>query len=131
MGPSDFLCMRVFYNDCYLQRMRTQRQAPRVCVVCVVHVVCVCKEQATDLCSIIAVSEMSTSPPPDFPGGERLWRYVRSAPKAELHLHIEGTLEPEMMFAIAARNGVKLEGSPESHRARRENFKASAVPLSA
>jgi adenosine deaminase len=34
--------------------------------------------------------------------------FVRSLPKAELHLHIEGTLEPEMMFALAARNGVEL-----------------------
>ncbi len=33
---------------------------------------------------------------------------VRALPKTELHVHIEGTLEPEMMFRLAARNGVEV-----------------------
>jgi adenosine deaminase len=33
---------------------------------------------------------------------------INDLPKAELHLHIEGTLEPEMMFALAARNDIEL-----------------------
>ncbi|HXN04880.1 MAG TPA: adenosine deaminase, partial [Candidatus Acidoferrum sp.] len=34
--------------------------------------------------------------------------FARHLPKAELHLHIEGTLEPELMFELARRNGVSL-----------------------
>ena len=33
---------------------------------------------------------------------------VQGMPKAELHIHIEGSLEPEMIFSLAARNGVQL-----------------------
>lgn len=34
--------------------------------------------------------------------------FVRGLPKAELHIHIEGTLEPEMLFEMGERNGVAL-----------------------
>ncbi len=46
---------------------------------------------------------------------EDLADFVRELPKAELHVHIEGTLEPELMFQLAARNGVALPFATADH----------------
>lgn len=49
---------------------------------------------------------------------DRLEDFIRGLPKAELHLHIEGSLEPEQMFEFARRNGVELPfGDVEAVRA--------------
>ena len=45
---------------------------------------------------------------PDHTPHTELRRWLKTLPKAELHLHIEGTLEPEMMFEFAGRNRVVL-----------------------
>jgi adenosine deaminase len=48
-----------------------------------------------------------SSPRFDIPRA-RLPELVKAMPKAELHMHIEGSLEPELIFQLAQRNGVKL-----------------------
>ena len=35
--------------------------------------------------------------------------FIEGMPKAELHVHLEGTLEPDHIFALASRNNIKLE----------------------
>lgn len=49
-------------------------------------------------------------------------RLIRALPKVELHLHIEGTLEPEMMFSLAAKHGVKLPHATVDDVRRAYNF---------
>lgn len=51
--------------------------------------------------------------------------FIRDLPKAELHLHIEGTLEPEMLFELAERNSVELPYT--SIRAAREAYNFSSL----
>ena len=44
--------------------------------------------------------------------------FIEGMPKCELHVHLEGTLEPELKFALAKRNGLSLPyASAEAMRA--------------
>ena len=48
--------------------------------------------------------------------------FIQALPKAELHIHIEGSLEPELMFEIAERNGVALRYPSVEEVRRAYNF---------
>ncbi|MEY2458083.1 MAG: adenine deaminase, partial [Acidimicrobiaceae bacterium] len=45
---------------------------------------------------------------------------MKTLPKVELHIHLEGTLEPELIFELAARNGIQLPYDLDELRRRYE-----------
>ena len=49
--------------------------------------------------------------------------YIHGIPKAELHIHIEGALEPELMFDLAAKNGLRLPFESVADIRRAYDFK--------
>ena len=48
--------------------------------------------------------------------------FIKKSPKAELHLHIEGTLEPELMLELAKRNNIKIPFSNINEAKKAYNF---------
>ena len=49
--------------------------------------------------------------------------FIRKSPKAELHLHIEGTLEPDLLFKLAKKNKIKIPFSSTEEIKSAYNFK--------
>jgi len=54
---------------------------------------------------------------------KKMEAFIHGIPKAELHLHIEGSLEPELMFELAAKNGVHLPYESVADIRRAYDFK--------
>ena len=49
--------------------------------------------------------------------------FIRKSPKAELHLHIEGTLEPDLLFKLAKKNKIQIPFSSTEEIKSAYNFK--------
>jgi adenosine deaminase len=57
-----------------------------------------------------------------MPESLTLEQFIKGIPKAELHLHIEGTFEPELMFQIATRNSIPIKYSSVDELRNAYNF---------
>jgi len=53
---------------------------------------------------------------------KKIIEFIKRAPKAELHLHIEGTLEPDLLFELAKKNNIKIPFSNVSEIKSAYNF---------
>ena len=52
---------------------------------------------------------------------ESIENFIKNVPKSELHLHIEGSLEPELMFKLSKRNKIQFGGSNRKNTIKRSN----------
>ena len=48
--------------------------------------------------------------------------FISRLPKAELHVHIEGTMEPELVFKLAQKNNIELPFTLEEAQSKRQHF---------
>ena len=53
----------------------------------------------------------------------KIIEFIKKTPKAELHLHIEGTLEPDLLFRLAKKNNIHIPFSNVDEIKSAYNFK--------
>jgi adenosine deaminase len=88
------------------------------------------KLNAVDAIGELALTRRPTPTPevrlravPDRSAETALRRYCRELPKVELHVHMEGSIHPELMLKLAARNSIRLPFSDPEQFRRMRNFR--------
>ncbi len=56
------------------------------------------------------------------PPSNTVEQFIEMLPKAELHMHLEGSLEPEMLLRLARRNGIPLRWQSQAEVCAAYNF---------